>query len=170
MEYEFTELIKRLDEINRQINQFLFSSKVAKDYITSNFVRTIMLHISYLYFYGITNDWCNQIYRFYMETLDLKKSDKGKKVGYKYVYNMITNNMFYANFMADDKNVSKFVKYIPSTESGAPLQYNLPLDVKTYKEYVKDFIDYIFNNNHAFFTSDDIKDFALLQGCVDTER
>lgn len=73
MEYEFTELIKRLDEINRQINQFLFSSKVAKDYITSNFVRTIILHISYLYFYGITNDWCNQIYRFYMETLDLKK-------------------------------------------------------------------------------------------------
>lgn len=78
--------------------------------------------------------------------------------------------MSYVNFIADDKNVSKFVKYIPSTEGGAPLQYNLPLDVKTYKKYVKDFIDYIFNNNYAFFTSTDIKDFALLQGCVDTGR
>lgn len=55
MDYKFAYLVSRLDEINKRLRTITFSSKIAKDYVTESFVRTVMLYVSYLYFYGVTN-------------------------------------------------------------------------------------------------------------------
>lgn len=168
MDYDFSDVMDRLNEINRKLDEVMFSSKVAKDYVTESFVRTIMLHISYLYFYGVTDYWCNQIYQFYVETLDLKKSEKGKKVDYKYVYNLIVKSRLYTWFTTDDGYVRKFVSFIPATEKGTSLKYNMPLDLDAYKKYLTSFIGFLFNTNHVSFAVGDVKEFALKIGCVDT--
>lgn len=102
--------------------------------------------------------------------LDLKKSEKGKKVDNKYIYNLITKSKIYTWFTSDDGYVKKFVSNIPATEKGTSLKYNIPLDVETYKKYLTSFISFLFDNEHTSFESEDIKDFALKSGCVDTEK
>ena len=170
MDYKFAYLVSRLDEINKRLRTITFSSKIAKDYVTESFVRTVMLHVSYLYFYGVTNYWCNQLNTFYLETLDLKKSERGKKVDNKYIYNLITKSKIYTWFTSDNGYVKKFVSNIPTTEKGTSLKYNIPLDVESYKKYLTSFISFLFDNEHTSFESEDIKDFALKSGCVDTEK
>ena len=167
----FSEMRRMLQDLTRRLDEINFSKKVASDYITESFVHTVFLHISYLYFYGVTNYWCNQIYRFYEETTDLKKSEKGKRVDREFVYDLMKKTAVYKNFSGNEKYLQKFVKSLPMTENNAKFIYNHePIDFAAYKEYVLDFTEFVFFSRDGFLTAADIHLFAIENGCVDTSR
>ena len=167
----FSEMKSMLQDLTRRLDEINFSKKVASDYITESFVHTVFLHISYLYFYGVTNCWCNQIYRFYEESTDLKKSEKGKRVDTEFVYDLIQKTSIYKNFSENEKYLQKFVKSLPMTEGNAKFIYNHePVDFATYKDYVLDFTEFIFFSRDGLLTPTDIYMFAIEHGCIDTGR
>lgn len=170
-ESEIMEFHHLMKELNRKLDEISFSSKPIDKYITDNYVDTIIHHISYLYFYGITDYWCKQLFQFHKETQNLEKQN-GKKVTNEDVYNKIISSDIYKEFAsADEKYLKKYIKILPYTEEKShPLVYNLDTDVFEFKQYELDFIDYIFKEVHQLFTKQDIKEYAEMHGCVNTGR
>jgi len=172
-ELEKEQLMSDLKSIKTQLNMIL-NFACLEDYVGERFARTMLLHISYLWFYGnstFTFDyWCRQLVNFVNETLGLRKTEKKpKKATPQEVLDKIKSTKMYNNdFMQNTRN---FIAMIPRTEKNHKLEYNIPdkvnnLLIIAYQKYVNSMLDFLFNEDNVNLTEYDVKDKAILLGCV----